>query len=171
MSKKVVFVVIILMIVMGIIICFLYPSLFLKREKVEYISPEIDLDNLIINETSLTYLLYKWGFSELHNPPLSFSTPKINLIISDEEFNSEVKKGEIKTERGLVEEEDVTFISSKQELIDALKSDDAVAYIIQSINNGKTQLIQVKNKMVLFSKGYFSLYKKFTGEELEAPET
>jgi len=41
----------------------------------KYKDVDLNLENLVIDEISLTYLLYKLGVNELHTPILSLNTP------------------------------------------------------------------------------------------------
>ncbi len=171
MGKVAVFIVLGLMLVLLIVGGFFAYQLFGTKGKVkipeEYNNYSLNLNKFVINETTLTYLLYKFGFSSLNAVPFTDNFPKINLIIGDKEFNAKINKGKIFVEKGLIENEDIKFISNEEEMLNALKSDSPIKYLKNSIINGKSQIVQIASKTILLSKGYYALYKELTGEDLE----
>ena len=120
-----------------------------------------------INESVVNYILYSLEANKLHNPPLSPSTPKIEVLVDNEQFNSEIIKGRIITKKGSINRKDIKIHMSRQAVINFLNSSNSISAIESSISSGDTRLEIVASYPTLFAKGYLSLYKKFTGKDLE----
>lgn len=119
---------------------------------------------LQFNGEYIRYLVFAIGGWKLHNPPLSDETPKIKVIVDNEVFISEIVNGEIKTEKKEIENEDMIIRTTKQEIVNSIKSSDIKNYIKQSIQDGKTSLELKAGYTTLFSKGYLNLYQDITGK-------
>lgn len=119
---------------------------------------------LQFNGEYIRYLVFAIGGWKLHNPPLSDETPKIKVIVDNEVFISEIVNGEIKTEKKETENEDMIIRTTKQEIVNSIKSSDMKNYIKQSIQDGKTSLELKAGYTTLFSKGYLNLYQDITGK-------
>ena len=128
---------------------------------------ESNLQNIEINEKAITYILYKFEANNLHNPPLSSNTPKIEFVVDDEVFGSEIKDKKIVTTKGDISNEDIRILSSRQSIIDIITASFSVSAIQAEIDNGSMKLEIIEDKATLFAKGYLSLYKKFTGDDVE----
>lgn len=113
---------------------------------------EENLSNLI--KESITYSLIYLKAYNLHNPPLSSDTPKIQFLVDYKTYNSEIIKGEIYTSDGKVTKPDITIKTSKEEI---LKMTSSKGYIQESINSGKSEIIQNADQTTLFLKGYADL--------------
>lgn len=139
-----------------------------SKPRVEVKNPVQDLSFeeavLQFNEEYIDYLVFAIGGWKLHNPPLSSETPKIEVIVDDEVFISEIINGEIKTEKKQIEEEDIIIRTTKQEIVNSILSGDMKSYIKESVSEGKTTLELKASKTTLFVKGYLRLYKDITGE-------
>lgn len=120
--------------------------------------------DIIINEDHITYLLNEMGAynlkSYLGNPP------KIEVQVSQEIFNSEIKEGVITTRKGEIDDEDIRIITSKEELIKIATSQNTKEYIKQSVSSGNTKVEMVAGYSELFAKGYLNLYTEITGKSL-----
>jgi len=121
---------------------------------------------LQFNEQYIDYLVFALGAWKLHNPPFSSDTPKIKVVLGEEVFASEIIKGEIRTRRGELGEEDIVVRTTKQEIVNAILSLDMKSYIKDSIKEGKTGIEFKASETTLFVKGYLSLYEDLTGESL-----
>ncbi len=111
-----------------------------------------NLSNLI--KESITYSLIYIKAYNLHNPPLSSDTSKIQFLVDDKTYNSEIIKGEIYTSDGKVANPDITIQTSKEEILKMISSKE---YIQESINSGKSEIIQNADQITLFLKGYTDL--------------
>jgi len=114
-------------------------------------------------EQQINLILYSLKAYELHNPPLSGNTPKIEFVIDGEIYGSEIVKGEIITVKGREGEPDIRIIMSGEEFLNILKSDSKL-YFQESLKQGKTKIELLAGKTELFTKGYLSLYKEITGK-------
>lgn len=119
---------------------------------------------LQFNEEYIKYLVFVIGGWKLHNPPLSDETPKIKVIVDNEVFISEIVNGEIKTEKKEAEGEDIIIKTTRQEIVNSIKSLNMKSYIKQSVQEGKTTLELKASYTTLFSKGYLNIYQDITGK-------
>jgi hypothetical protein len=104
------------------------------------------------------YLLVEMGAEELHNPPLSSSTPKIQIEVSDLVFNAEISGGSMKIGSGASEEKDIIIRTTRTEAVKMMNSRD---YVKESFNSGESSIELVAGKPTLFSKGYLKIYDQF----------
>jgi hypothetical protein len=133
----------------------------LTEENISEMS-NVEFSNLSIE--SITYLLIFIKAYNLHNPPLSSDTPKIQFFIGNDTYYSEIIAGEIHTKTGQIKNPDVTFRTPKNEMIKILLDN---SYITESIKSQKTIFELNANKIVLFMKGYKELYERVTKLSLE----
>lgn len=119
---------------------------------------------LAFDEDFVLYLLYAIGANELHNPPLSGNTAKIELYVGEEVFSAEVVKGVVRVSKGVIDEEDIVIRTSKIEGVKMVRSRN---YIGESFDNGGSSIELVAGKTSLATKGYLNLYKSLIGNELE----
>ncbi len=68
----------------------------------------------------------------------------------------------IKTENKKIDQKDLIIITSRNEIIYALKSDNPKKYFYDSVIRGDTNYKLVSSKMQLLSKGYVSFYNHLT---------
>src|SRR3989344_3616576 len=113
------------------------------------------------DEGYIEYLFYELKAYELHNPPLSKDTPRIELDVDSEKYNVLISNGLIKVYFGEIDDEDIMIKTSKEEIVKSLQDKE---YIKESFSSGKSEFELVANKATLFSKGYLSLYKDLTGK-------
>ena len=128
------------------------------------------LGEIEINEGVIGYVLFQLGAYDLHNPPLSSKTPKIEVVVDNEIFSAEVNKGIIMTTKGAIDEEDIRIYMTRTNVINIINSTVPADTIQNAINEGNMSFEQVASKITLFSKGYLSLYIKFTGEKVDISE-
>ena len=117
-----------------------------------------------ITEQHISYILNELGAYKLKS--YLGNTPKIEVVVDEEKFNSEITNGVIKTKRGEIENEGITITTAKDEVIESVKSLDTKNYIKQSIASGKTSIELKASYSILFAKGYLTLYKEITGKSL-----
>ncbi|MBI2449776.1 hypothetical protein HYV49_05790 [Candidatus Pacearchaeota archaeon] len=135
------------------------------KESVEIELPST-ISESIISTQQITSLLQRLGASSLHNPLFSKDTPKIEIETEDASFYSEIVKGSIITKKGSISNEDIRIVTTNEEIINALESDNTLEYIKSSVIEGKTSIEQVASTYTLYSKGYLSLYKSVTGQSI-----
>ncbi len=121
---------------------------------------------LQFNESQIDYLVFAIGGWKLHNPPLSSETPKIKVIVNGDVFISEIKDGQIKTEKKDIDNEDIILRTTKEEIVNSILSPDMVGYIRESMEQGITTFEFKASYTTLFLKGYLPLYEDATGESL-----
>jgi hypothetical protein len=115
-----------------------------------------------LNKTFVRYLLYEIKADELHNPPLSSDTPKINIDITDLDFGAEIVDGSITVKENPLPTADIKIITTRKEAIKMLRNKNHIA---ESFNSGASQIELLASKTKLFSKGYLDLYTELTGQE------
>tara|TARA_Y100000310_G_scaffold111916_1_gene110335 strand:- start:21751 stop:22362 length:612 start_codon:yes stop_codon:yes gene_type:complete len=120
----------------------------------------LDFDAEYIN-----YLLISMGTGYLHNS-LLFGNPLIEFVLEGETWNSEIKDGVPNSQKGGIDNEDLRITLSKEEAIRGLLSQDIEQFMKNSVNNGNVQIEMIANNVELFSKGYLTMYKELTGEEI-----
>jgi hypothetical protein len=118
------------------------------------------------NKDYVDYIVFAIGGWKLHNPPLSKDVPKIKIILDDEIYKSEIKDTEIYTSKEDFDNEDISIITTKEEITRAILSLDIKEYMEDSIQEGKTTLELRAGYTKLFLKGYLDLYKDITGKSL-----
>ena len=119
---------------------------------------ETAYDQVEITPDLISFLLNEIGAWQLHKNPLTFESPVVNFRIGDDSFYSEIGN-KIKTYRGLSEGADLQFNVGKQDLIDAILSDNPKEILKEYIVSGKTQIDVKVGEAELFAKGYLGLYE------------
>jgi hypothetical protein len=122
------------------------------------------------NGEYINYLLVALGVNNLHSSYVGYGNPSVEFVLENEAWTSEVIDNGLQTSQTQTEEEDLRISISKQEAVEALLSPDIEAFMKSSVINGNTQIEMVSNKVELASKGYLSMYKEITGEELDVEE-
>jgi flagellar basal body-associated protein FliL len=115
------------------------------------------VQNTEITEEFLTYLLNEIGAWQLHRNYLTGEKAVINFNISNEYFYSEIDD-KIETFKSNNENADIEFITTKDEIIKAMLSDNPSEVFKESIEKGDTSLNVVSDEAELYSKGFLSLY-------------
>jgi len=129
---------------------------------------ETEIENLVIDEAVVSYMLFKLEAYNLHNPPLSSNTPKIEVVVKDEHFNSEIRDGDIITTTGQIDDEDISINLYRGVAIDFIKNEGLELEVLATaINEGRMYLNVQASYTTLLLKGYLPLYKKFTGNDIE----
>ena len=117
------------------------------------------------DEEYINYLLVALGTGYLHKSILG-GNPVIELVLGEGVWASEIIDGVPYSGKGEAEEEDLKISLSKEEAVRAILSSDIEQFMKDSVNNGNTQIEMIAGKTELFAKGYLSLYKALTGEEI-----
>ncbi len=120
-----------------------------------------------INEEQIGYVLYELNADELHTPLFSTEIPAIKINVDGQIFMARVVNNEIVIEEGEETGEDIKLITTKTTIIEATKSEDALRTIRDSIESGESRVEIVSDKKELLLKGYVSLYREITSEEVQ----
>ncbi len=121
-------------------------------------SQQITYDQIKITPDFISFLLNEIGAWQLHKNPLTLENPIINFQVGTETFYSEIGT-EIKTYEGSSEITDLQFNTNRQDLIDAILSDNPKEIFEKSIALGRTQIDVKVSEAELFAKGYLGLYE------------
>lgn len=155
----------------AIILFFVIAFLYLVLAKPDYEKQEISNpltivgnQSEVVEEAHIGYILNEMGAYQLHNKPGSNENPLIEVKVDDAVFFSEAINGKITTRKEKTYEPDLRIITTNQEAVNALKSNDVKKYMKDSVASGKTNLELVSGYTELFFKGYLSLYKDLTGK-------
>lgn len=105
----------------------------------------------------ISFLLNEIGAWQLHKNPLTFEKPIINFKVGDKKFHSEIGN-EIKTHVGFSEAADLQFNTNKQDVINAIMSNNPKEAIEKSVKEGTIQIETIAGETELFAKGYLKLY-------------
>ena len=124
------------------------------------------INKTVVGEIQIYLLLYSIKAYELHSPPLSSNTPKINIAIGNQEYQAEVIKGQISIQKGLLENPDLKISCQEDEFIKILNSQNFNLALQDSVKSGKTGIEILAGKTELFTKGYLTVYKEVTGKSL-----
>lgn len=162
--------IIMVLVVIGVILFFSFSLSNNSNVKTNFYVPtwnDSTLGDIEVDEGVVGYVLFSLGANELHNPLLSSKTPKIETIVDGEVFSVEIIDGRILTSKGSINNEDIQISMTRTDVIAIINSTEPSRTIIDAIDDGSMSFEQVASKTTLFRKGYFSLYMKFTGKELE----
>jgi hypothetical protein len=114
-------------------------------------------EEIEITPEFISFLLNEIGIWKLHKNPLTLENPIINFKIGNKEFYSKVGN-EIETFVGLSDSSDLDFNVNKNDLIDAILSENPGDIFVESISAGKTTVDIIASEPELFAKGYLKLY-------------
>ena len=115
------------------------------------------------DERFVQYLLYSIEAYNLHNPPLSSDTPKIEVIAGEDVYNAVIDEGIIEVGKGPMKKKDIVITTSKIEAVKMLKDKN---YVAKSFNDGLSTIDLIGGKSTLFAKGYLNLYNELTGKSI-----
>jgi hypothetical protein len=121
------------------------------------------------NADYINYLLVVLGANNLHKSYIGYGNPKIEFVVGDEFWNSELDGG-LTTGRGESDDPDLRISISKEEAVEALLSEDVEDFMKDSVASGRTGVEMVAGKIELGSKGYLEMYNELTGSEFEDSE-
>jgi hypothetical protein len=133
----------------------------------------VDTDKVVeqggvdFNEDYINYVLAALGTGYLHKSILG-ENPLLELVLENEVWSSEIIQGVPNSKKGQIDKEDLRITMNKEEAVKALLSSDIKQFMKDSVANGNTKIEIVAGKAELFSKGYLEMYKKMTGEEINA---
>jgi len=164
----VILVVVALLIVLGLYSYFSFFSSSAERNVVTISNPVIGLSDQKaveqFDENFVLYLVVSIGAQDLHNPPFSSDTPKIEMSIGGDIYFAEIKDGGILVGEGGLGEKDIIITTSKEEVVKMLRDN---AYIEESFEEGASDFELISGKARLLSKGYIKIYTQFTGNAVD----
>jgi len=157
-----------------IVIAFLFVISYTGNRKADYsyINPMVILEteekkvefNDELTADHINYLLNELEVYKLHNPPLSKDTPKLEVKIDNEYWSVEIVDNKLITKKGRIENADIQLVTTKQEVVNALNSDDSLDYFRDSFARLNSWIELNAGFTKLFFKGYYGLYKRMTRE-------
>ena len=112
------------------------------------------------NESFVLFLLASIGAQNLHNPPLSSNTPKIEVYVDDIVFGAIVINGGLGIIKRSIKDPDIRIRTNKNEAIKMLRDRN---YISESFRTGNSKIELLAGKTTLFTKGYLDIYNKIKG--------
>ncbi|MCX6748506.1 MAG: hypothetical protein NT076_02785 [Candidatus Pacearchaeota archaeon] len=98
------------------------------------------INRTVIGESQIYLLLYSIKAYELHSPPLSSNTPKINIAIGNQEYKAEVVSSKINIQKGSLDNADLKISCDEQEFVKILNSQNFNLALQDSVKNGKTSI-------------------------------
>lgn len=140
---------------------------FEKINKQEVINEfkEVSAEKIEIKPEFITYSLNELDAYNLHKNPLTGEKAMIEFDISGEMFCSEMHLT-IETSRGECNlEEDLRFIVPKEDIVEAILSENPEEEFKQDIKDGVVEIEQIASESELFLKGYLSLYDSLEANE------
>ncbi len=116
------------------------------------------IEEKIVEYVSVVLKLYN-----LHNIPFTTITPKIQLYIDENAYYAEITKGNIIVKDGETNKKDIIIRTTHEEIFKMIEDEN---YAEESLSSGKTSIELIANKVILFSKGYLSLYEDLSKNKL-----
>lgn len=120
-----------------------------------------------IREEHVGYVLYELEADTLHTPPFSAEIPIIKTEVDGTVFMAHVINNKIVVQKGQGSGEDLYIITTRQAIVDAVKSEDVVKSIKNSIDSGESKLEIVSDRRELLMKGYLDIYNELTKGQAE----
>lgn len=111
------------------------------------------------NEKYINYLLNAIGTSNIHKSNIGYGNPRIEILLDNEAWTSELTSNGVITSKGEGDDIDLKVTLSKEEAVKAILSSDSKQFMKDSISSKKTQFEMVAGKVELFSKGYLEMAK------------
>ena len=118
------------------------------------------------NEDYIINLLVSLGTNHLHKSYTGQGSAKLELDIDNEIWSAEIDNG-LKVQRASLDDPDLRITMSKQVAVEALLSSNIQEQLKSETKNGQINIEQIAGKVELASKGYLSMYKELTGEEIQ----
>mgnify|MGYP001601456354 CR=1 FL=1 len=125
---------------------------------------EIDKEKIIEEGTAnfngdyIDYILLSSGVDKLHESNFGYGKPATEIILNGETWSSYIDNGILITKKSSIDGEDFKVITTKEEIVNALLSEDPEEYLKNSFKSGRIQAELVSGKIELFSKGYLEFY-------------
>ncbi|MAG02309.1 hypothetical protein CMI42_03150 [Candidatus Pacearchaeota archaeon] len=131
-----------------------------KEQVIEQAILDFDLDYI-------NYILIALGVNNLYKSKIGFGNPRVEFKIDDEIWSSEIINNNLNTRKSSIDDPDVRFHMSKEEIIESLLSSNLNQFVINSVSSGRTQIELIAGKPELLSKGYLKMYSDLTGNNSE----
>ncbi len=166
MGKLLIVVVILLVLILAVLGFIAYSLWGFSSSAPEPSTNLVTINKTVVGENQVYYLLFSIKAYELHNPPLSSNTPKINIQIGDKSYQAEIISREIQVSQGSLTQADLKISLSEDEFIKLLNSENFNIALQDSVKSHKTNVEILAGNTELFTKGYLNLYKEITGKSL-----
>lgn len=153
---KILIIILAVLILLGI---YLYFQLFPKQV---YVHEDLPKNITEVTPNIIRALLYEIGANNLHKNPITKDKPELCVVVDEKEYyvlagkNIEVLEESCK---GI----DLTLVTTAQEVIDSVQSDNIKARFRDSVANAKTVIVINSTQTDLAAKGYISLYNSIAG--------
>ena len=125
---------------------------------------KINKDKLIeqsiknFNVDYINYILISSGVNELHKSLIGYGNPSIEIVINDEIWNAEINDDTLITKKSSADNEDLKIYISKEQIIDALLSEDPAKFLKDLFLEGSIKTELMVSKTEILSKGYLGMY-------------
>lgn len=179
LSKTTKILIIMLILIVIIIALIFFKSLFKKQKKQIIENPlkeiiqantnaegKINKDKLIeqglenFNEDYINYILISSGVNELYKSPIGHGNPSIELVINNEIWSAEISDDNLITKKFSTDNEDFKVYISKEQIIEALLSENPAKFLKDSFLNGDIKAEVIAGKTEILSKGYLGMYRE-----------
>ena len=127
---------------------------------------KINKDKLIeqalenFDENYINYILISSGVNELHKSLIGHGNPSIELVINNEMWDVEMNDGNLITKKSSTDNEDFKVYISKEQIINALLSEDPAKFLKDLFLDGSIKAEVMTGKTEILSKGYLGMYQK-----------
>ena len=160
--------------VLGVVLFFIGAFLYMSLAKPKSSGEQTVLQNpangltfeeakLKFDESFVYFLLVAIKAYELHNPPLSSDSPKIEIVVGDKPFSAIIDKGQILVATRNIDNPDIRINTPLDEAVLMVQNPN---YVPNSFADGKSGIELLASKTTLFSKGYLGLYTELTGKSV-----
>lgn len=122
--------------------------------------------NAELQNEHISYFLSELGAYKLHNPPGSTDMPRIEVILGERVYGAEVVAGQVGITNGALSNPDIRIISSKEEIIAAIRSGNIRGYTERSVAEGRMQVENIGPYSSLLYKGYLNFYDEMSGKSM-----
>lgn len=127
-------------------------------------SPIVDMSDAEaieqFDESYVEYLLYEMKAFNLHSPPFSGNTPKMEFHIDGVVYSVEVTDDEFVVEEAEVVGEDLVITTTKEDVVAMIRGQNGIK---SSFEDGGSSVEVIADKDELFWKGYLKIYDQFAG--------
>ena len=127
-------------------------TILVKKGSINYTTSDIEKE--LVNYTTVLLKLYN-----LHNIPFTSIPPKVQVKIDNSQYYLEILDGEIIINEGVVDSPDILIETTSDAIINAVNNGGSIG---DAISSGDVKIDLVANKLVLFAKGYLSLYNELS---------
>ncbi|MBN1156440.1 hypothetical protein JXA85_02405 [Candidatus Woesearchaeota archaeon] len=133
---------------------------FIGKPSIEKPNIDMSLDEFVVEEDYISYMLNEIGAYKLQNIPFSKNLPKIEIIITDtgEVFTARTIDNSLQTIKGAADNPDIRISAENDVMYDVLKSDNVNDALLTKYNQGVLEIELLKDEKELILKGYKGIY-------------